>query len=439
MTTAFARQPKTSDPAPILVREIELSEPVAAIPAGAGPSGLSHASARVLVRLHGEPLGSLDLSLEAGEIAPEKLLMHVLTELREPLTRHLSLDGLELPAELPLSGLAGAAECRSEPKLPAEPGLVTVVVATMGSPDLLSRCLDSVLANDHPNFELLVVDTRPIEAVIEPLLKKLYSDDPRVRYVMEPQPGLSHARNTGLLFARGDVVVFLDDDVTVDKQWLRALASEFESDPTVACVTGLLRAAELETGPQIYFDSHTSLNADFTRRVLSISPDDETSPFPAEGLPIGAVAGMGLRRSLLGDLWAFDVSLGTGSFSRGGEEFDSLLELLFAGHRIVFQPRMLAWHWYDESYEDLLEELRSYGMGLGAVMTKQLLTSRRGRLRVLRRAPGGLRQAFGVEQPARLANGAEYPRDLARQELIGLVNGPFAYIHSRLRQAWLSA
>ncbi len=428
-----------NEPRPSRVCEVELSDPIVAISGGKARSGAAYTSARILVRLHGEPLGPIEVSLDEGDVKPEHVLRRVLAELREPLARHLALDGGELPEVLPISGLARATECHSRPTLPAEPALVTVVVATMGPPELLSRCLDSILAGDHPNFEVLVVDTRPAEAVVEPLLLRLYGDDSRVRYVMEPQPGLAHARNTGLLFARGDVVAFADDDVTVDPQWLRALASEFEADPAVACVTGMLQPAELETGPQIYLDDHARLNKSFRRRVLSISAPDQAALFADDLLPFSTGAGMALRRSLLGDLWAFDVSLGAGSLSRGGEEFDTYLELLFAGQQIVYQPRVLAWQWRDPSHEELLLELRAFGMGLGAVMTKQLLTSRRARLQVLRQAPRGLRQAFGVDHASRLVDGGGYPRELASQERIGLLNGPFAYIHSRLRLAWLSA
>lgn len=439
MPTRLLSRAKLADALPPMrVLEVELGAPVEPIAAGQTPAGDAYASARVLIRLHGAPLGTVEVSLANGDVAPEDLLARVLAELSQPIREHLSLDDVAVPIVLPISGLAQQPGCRSRPQLPAEPGLVTVVVATMGPPELLSRCLDSVLASDHPNFELLVVDSRPAEAIIEPMLTRLYGDNARVRYVQEPQPGLSRARNTGLLFARGDVVVFADDDVTVDQQWLRSVASEFENDETVACVVGLTQPAELNTAPQIYFDRCAHSNNGFTRRVLSIS-ESQGSAFADDVWSFSAGAGMGLRRSLLGDLWAFDVSLGEGSLSRGGEEFDSRLELFFAGQKIVYQPRMLAWHWYDESYEDLLLALRSLGMGRGAVFAKQLLTSRRSRLKALRREPHGLRLAFGIDQSRGMENAEACPRDLALQELIGFVNGPFAYIHSRLRLAWLSS
>ncbi len=426
------------EPLPIRVSELELSEPATAIAAGVGRDGKPYGRARVLVRLHGEPLGSIDVPLNGGDVPPEDVLARVVAELPESLDQHLAKDEIARLQTLPVSGLP-ATECRGGVQLPAQPSLVTVVVTTTGRVDSLARCLDSLLAGDHPNFEVLVVDTHPQLAVVEPLLKQRYDDDARVRLIQEPRPEVSRARNTGLLFARGDVIAFTDETVAVDPAWLRTLAAEFEADPTVACVTGMLLAAELETGAQIFFDTHSGFNEAFGRRVFSISEPEQSPLLPSElGLP-GNGANMALRRSLLGDLWGFDVALGQGSLSRAGEDIDSYLDLLFAGHRIVYQPQALAWHWHQDSYGDLLREMRAYGVGLGAVMTKRLLTSRRHRLQLLRQVPQGVRQSAGFDcRPGPWA--AEgYPKELARQELIGLVNGPFAYIHSRLHLAWLSA
>src|SRR5262249_35027180 len=50
----------------------------------------------------------------------------------------------------------------------------------------------------------------------------------KVRYIFEAQQGLCYARNTGIKAAKGEIIAFTDDDVTVDPQWLRRLTSAFE-------------------------------------------------------------------------------------------------------------------------------------------------------------------------------------------------------------------
>ena len=52
--------------------------------------------------------------------------------------------------------------------------------------------------------------------------------DPRITLVREPVPRPVHARNAGLRKAGADIVAFTDDDVVVDKAWLREIAAGFE-------------------------------------------------------------------------------------------------------------------------------------------------------------------------------------------------------------------
>src|SRR3712207_9429193 len=78
--------------------------------------------------------------------------------------------------------------------------------------------------------------------------------DPRFRYVREPRPGLSCARNRGLAEARGEVLAYTDDDVAVDPDWVQGLLRGFQRRPATGCVTGLVCTARI-TGPAAeYFD-----------------------------------------------------------------------------------------------------------------------------------------------------------------------------------------
>lgn len=438
-----ARDAHPAAPPAVRVCEVELSEPITGIAAGTGADGRPYARARVLVRLHGEPLATIDAAFGDGDITAEWLLAEIDACVTEPLDRHLAADGIARPAALALSGLAAGSKCHRRPRLPAEPPLATVVVTFTLGAESLSRCLDSVLAGDYPNFEVLVIDTRPREGTVEALLKERYAGESRVRLVQEPRPGMSQARNTGLLFARGDLVAFIGDDVRADPGWLRALVAEFEADPTVACAAGMVQPALLETAAQAYADGHRGLNKTFARRVLSAAAGDPAAPQRRELGLFGIGSNLAVRRSLLGDLWGFDVALGAGSLSQGGEDVDAFLDLLFAGHRVVYQPQALAWQYQQGSYEDLMQQMRSYGVGIGAVLTKRLLTSPRHIGQVLRTVPVAHRgppPGRPAGQPAEGEPSAgEYPPELAKQELRGIVGGPLAYIYSRLRIAWLSA
>ncbi|WP_135823751.1 glycosyltransferase family 2 protein [Halorussus ruber] len=87
---------------------------------------------------------------------------------------------------------------------------VSVVIPTYNRAELLSRAIDSVLAQTYDDFELLVVDdgsTDDTEAVVT-----AYDDD-RVRYLAhETNRGANPARNTGIEAAESEFVAFLDSD-----------------------------------------------------------------------------------------------------------------------------------------------------------------------------------------------------------------------------------
>ncbi len=86
--------------------------------------------------------------------------------------------------------------------------LVSVVVPTRNGSYHLRPCIESVLAQDYPNIELIVVDGDSTDATEEILLS--YGD--RLRYVSEPDRGQSHAVNKGMAMATGQILAWINDD-----------------------------------------------------------------------------------------------------------------------------------------------------------------------------------------------------------------------------------
>jgi len=105
---------------------------------------------------------------------------------------------------------------------------ITVILCTYNRCQSLVRALDSLAASilsETIEWEVLVVDNNSSDqtkAIVEDFCRQYPG---RFRYLFEPQQGKSYALNAGIREARGDILAFVDDDVTVEPMWLQNLVA----------------------------------------------------------------------------------------------------------------------------------------------------------------------------------------------------------------------
>ncbi len=430
---------------PCQIDEVELSEPLPVLEARMGPTGAPYSRSRILVRVHGQPIGLVEVTLDPR--APAGRVAHAIDETLRPqladhlVADHLAADRIDLLPMVRGDGITAGKPpaCLGQPLDLEIAPLVSVVVPTHSRSDQLPLTLTSLLANNYPRFEIVVVDNNPSDPDVRELVEIYHRDDRRVRYVREWSQGLSRARNTGYLFTRGEIVAFTDDDVTVDRSWITSLVIPFVEDPEVTCVTGLVLAGRLDTEVQLRFEEAAAFNKGFRRRVFDLAEHRPASPlFPLTAAVMGTGADFAVRKSALGDLWQFDPALGAGTIAAGGEDMDFFAELMFDGHRLVYEPRALVWHTHVDDQAQMHSKMHSYGIGFSAYLTKQLVQGSGRRLQMLRVVPAGLAYALrphSRHDPRRTTHSS---RSVLLAELRGMARGPWAYFRSRLHNAWLT-
>lgn len=398
--------------APVTVAEIELADPP-------GVTYLSVAQADhdeirqalVLVRLRTQPLMTIVVEAAGGFIDAESCTAAAWAALRSA-----------PPASSPVTG--------SPARAPAPP--VTVVVATRERTEALAVCLDSLARLEYPDFEVIVVDNDPVTDNTAKLVSQRAK--PGVRYVREELRGLAAAHNCGLTLAEGEIVAFTDDDVIADRHWLTEIARAFEIDANVACVTGLIMAAELQTHAQVLLESHGGFGKGFEQRVVDLGNHRPASPlFPFTTGQLGSGANMSFRRDRLRELGGFDPAIGAGTVARGGDDLAAFFTVIASGLSLVYQPSALVWHRHRQDFGSLRRQAYGYGVGLGAYLTSALAHHPAFGGQALRRAPAGLAYAFGAKSPRYAHIRDVWPRELSRLEWYGLASGPFAYGISRWR------
>ncbi|WP_415924074.1 glycosyltransferase [Streptomyces sp. ID05-47C] len=320
----------------------------------------------------------------------------------------------------------------------------SVVIATRERADRLAHALDSMLAQDHPDFEIVVIDNAPVTDATRVLVERKYAE--RVRYVTEPVPGLAVAHNTGLAAARGDVVAFTDDDVVADPRWLTELTAPFAADPGLGCATGLILPARLRTPAQVLLESHGGFAKGFTPRTYDpAGPPADEPLFPFTAGRFGSGANMAFRTGVLRAVGGFDPATGAGTLARGGDDLYGFVRVLAQGHRLHYTPRALVWHHHRETWQDLETQAYGYGAGLTAYLTAILVNRPALLPAFLARLPRGLahartltavRDSEGAAGAAGAPGGHDdrghpWPRRLSRLQRKGMVYGPVGYLRAR--------
>ncbi|MCU1324682.1 MAG: glycosyl transferase family protein [Bryobacterales bacterium] len=355
---------------PCQIVQMELAE-------GAQPLTLDATRYRavgVYFLLDGAPLGHKFLN--AGELPLNKEQMWevaieaILPALTGHLLQHVSGAGESAVQRLAaLNPFASFREAVRQQRAVRVSTTISVIICTRERPAALAKCLASLQKLAEQPFEILVVDNAPTTDAT----RRVVNDFPTVRYKVEPRPGLSFARNTGVRASRGDIIAFTDDDVEVTANWLSSLVRPF-ADPAVGCTTGLVIPAEMETAEQSLFESWLSFHRGYLPRRFG---PEWLRNF--RGAPpvwdLGAGANMALRRSAFEKTGLFDTRLGAGA-SGCSEDSELWYRLLAAGYSCQYEPSSLVLHHHRANRRQLTGQMRMYSRGHVAALLIQFARHR---------------------------------------------------------------
>lgn len=216
---------------------------------------------------------------------------------------------------------------------------VSIIVATYNRAVLLGETLQSLahhLATENINadVEVIVVDNNSSDdtTAVANIFKPRFAD---LKVLFESKQGLSPARNAGLAVANGEFIVFLDDDVELETNWLNALLCEF-TDPKISVVGGKVLAFGNRTLPDW-------LPHEYAYLVSVFDPSDVVVDLPTVMGGNSAV-----RRSVFETTGMFNPTLGRrGNKLLGGEEVEFYRRISATGGRIVYTPYATILHKID--------------------------------------------------------------------------------------------
>lgn len=222
-------------------------------------------------------------------------------------------------------------------------GFISVVLTTYSRPAALRRALEAVAELRPPKggFEVVVVDDgspEPVEGIVDE-----YSGRLRVRLVRQENGGCARARNAGAARARGEYLVFLDDDCTPPQWWLQRLEQAFEQDPGA-----MIGGRQVNILHENRFSAASQLLVDFL--LEAANPDRRAGTY---------LNNIALRRSDFEAMGGFDPT-----FSKSAEDRDFCDRWLGAGRQIIYEPGITVDHAHHLTLRSYWRQHAGYGRGV---------------------------------------------------------------------------
>jgi len=300
------------------------------------------------------------------------------------------------------------------------PLTASIVLCTLDRPQELSNCLHE-LSHQHftTSYEVIVVDNNPASGLTAPIAQRY-----PVRYLGEKRRGLSYARNAGIKAAGGDVIICIDDDVSVTQGWLDALLEPFK-DSKVMAVTGAVLPKDLDNYSAELFEEYGGLFRGFER--IDYGRNFFRRKFrPVQTWDIGATANAAFRAEIFArsDIGPFHEALGTGSPTGCSEDTYVFYKILKAGYHCVYQPKALVYHSHRQDMQSLRKQLYNYSKGHIAYQLMTLLYDRDWRVLPYLLILLPLKTLRRVRRYQRKYT--FYPPKLVLLETWGYLNGPLA-------------
>jgi len=235
---------------------------------------------------------------------------------------------------------------------------VSVVIPTRGRPDLIGRSVRAVLANDHADFDVVVVDQSDDDRTGE-IVRALAQSDRRLRYVHTLPPGLSRAYDVGIRLTTAPVIAFTDDDCVAARDWISSVARAFDADLAAEMLYGTVALPhELATQAGMV-------------PVLPIERPERLHQ--RNGLRVyGMGANYAMRRSLFERVGGFDEILGGGGPLRSSQDFDFQFRAYRSGAVVLLRPEVTVDHYGLRSPEQWPDTLRAYCIGNAAFYVKHI-------------------------------------------------------------------
>jgi glycosyltransferase involved in cell wall biosynthesis len=218
--------------------------------------------------------------------------------------------------------------------------MISVILCTYNRDKYIYNVLKSVAENDYPHdqYEIVLVNNNSTDGT-ENECRRFQADYPDIRfcYFLETNQGLSYARNCGIRNAQGDLLAYVDDDATVNPEYLRTYSDFFTHHPEAVAAGGPILP--------VYETEEPEWMTHYTRQLITgkLFLGNNQREFPHGAFPGGGNACY--RKSVFDTVGLFNVELGRkGNSLIGAEEKDLFDKMTTHGMHFYYLPNAILYH-----------------------------------------------------------------------------------------------
>lgn len=217
---------------------------------------------------------------------------------------------------------------------------ISVIICTYNREKYLYHILKSIAQNtlEKNIFEVLVIDNNSNDNT-KKIFEQFKKDFPEInaRYIFEQQQGLSFARNRGIIESAGDILIYVDDDALVNKEYLQSYFDFFQKNTHIFAAGGPIIP--------LYETQEPKWMSFYTKQLLTayLYNGDKIKPFRKTNFPGGGNAAY--RKIVFDKVGFFNTELGRkGDNLAGAEEKDIFDKMRTRNMQIFYLPKSILYH-----------------------------------------------------------------------------------------------
>ena len=218
--------------------------------------------------------------------------------------------------------------------------MITLIICTYNREKYIGPLLDSIAKNDYPtkDYEIVLVDNNCTDNT-RGVCEQFTAVHPEVtlHYVVEPEQGLSAARNKGIQEAKGDIIIYVDDDALVDSDYIRIYAEHFATQPETMAAGGPIEP--------LYETSEPAWMSPYTKALLTawMNYGTQVREYPNGRYPGGGNAAY--RKEVFERVGLFNTELGRkGNLLLASEEKDIFDKMKALDMKVLYLPTPVLHH-----------------------------------------------------------------------------------------------